>query len=196
MNNESWLELPASADAKIETSAKMTGEAKRMRAMTKRLLGKSRVWLCDGEYVCLRRKLANPETIKRHEDFIAKGEDKYLATYDDVECYQLQPSSPFKRKEPIDLTSLDDYNLRRAIAKAACRRDWVTYVDGLEEIAGRVKGRYDPAFGQQVFLDVLADIEMMIERRGGPSQTERDREVNAVRKKHGLGKGRAIYLPT
>ena len=196
MSSESWLELPASADAKIETSAKMTGETKRMKAMTKRLLGKSRTWMCDGEYVLLRRKQANPETLKRHEEFIARGEYKFLMTSDDVEVYQLQPSSPFKRKEPIDLTSLDDYNLRRAIAKAACRRDWVTYVDALEEIAGRIKGRFDPAFGQQVFLDTLADIELMIERRGGPGQLERDREVNAVRKKHGLGKGRQVYLPT
>lgn len=195
MSSDNWLEI-GGENAAVATSAKMTGETRRMKAMTKRLLGKSRTWCCDGEYVLLRRKQANPATLQRHEDFIAKGEYAYVATYDDVEVYKLQPASPFRRKEPIDLTSLDDYNLRRTIARAACRRDWVTYVDALEEIAGRIKGRYDPAFGQQVFLDVLADIELMIERRGGPGQTERDREVNAVRKRHGLGKGRQIYLPT
>lgn len=193
--SQDWLDI-GGENAAVVTSAKMTGETKRMKAMTKRLLGKSRTWMCDGDYVLIRRKQANPETLKRHEEFIAKNEYAYVATYDDIEVYKLQETSPFRRKEPVDLTELDDYNLRRTIARAACRRDWVTYVDALEEIAGRIKGRYDPGFGRNVFLDVLADIELMIERRGGPGQAERDREVNAVRKKHGLGRDRAIYLPT
>lgn len=191
---DDWLEI--GEEPRIEPAKKLKGETGRASTMGKKLLGKSRTWACDGEYVWLRRKQANPETIKRHEAFIASGEYKYVETQDDIEIFQLQEKSPFKRKQPMDLTTLDMYNVRRQACLAACRRDWVFYIDALEEIAGRLKGAYDSGMAKTMFMETLDAIENSIAIRGGPNKAERDREVAATRAKHGLSRDRKIYLPT
>lgn len=190
-----WLWLPGD-DAHIETPGKLAKEKSRATNMARGVNGKSRVWGCDGDYVWFRRKLANPATLERHEGFLARGEYKHAFTTDDVEVYVLQQTSPFRRKEPQNLVEYDWYNLCRAAARAAVKRDWVTYVDALEEMAGRVKGQYDSGNQHLVWTETLDQLEQMILRRQGPSRQECDREVINVRKKQGHGRGRQILLPS
>lgn len=172
----------------------MTNETSRFPSLVKRLVGKSRVWTCDGEYLGFRRKKANPATLARHEAFLRSGDYKYLATYDDVEIYQLQSSSPFKRKQR-DLTVLDAYNVRREATLAACRRDWSTFVDALLELSARIKSRYHEAFATEIYKDNLTAIFLAINMRGGPSQAEIDREVRALRQRRGDVASRLIVMP-
>lgn len=192
---ENWLWLPGD-DARIETPAKITNEKKRAANMARGVNGKSRVWGCDGEYVWFRRRLANPATLERHNGYLERGEYKHVFTTDDVEVYILQKGSPFQRKEPQNLAELDHYNLRRAAARAAVKRDWVTYVDALEEMAGRIKGQWPSNMQQVAWNETLDDLELMIARRLGPSRAECDREVSRVRKEQGFGRERRIMLPT
>lgn len=193
MTDNSWLDLPDSS--RIEAGSKLPREKTRAPSMRKNPLGKSRTWASDGEYVWFRRKQANPATLERHERFLRSGDYAHVGTQDDVEIYKLQPASPFKRKEPLDLRALDMYNVRRQAALSACRRDWAGYVDALEELAGRIKGTYDPAFAKTMFGEALNAVENSIAIRGGPAKSEIDRELAAVRKRRGEGKDRKILLP-
>ncbi len=193
MADDSWLDLPGSP--RIEAGGKLPAGRARAPSMRKSPLGKSRTWASDGEYVWFRRKQANPATLARHENFLRSGDYEHVGTQDDVEVYKLRPSSPFKRREPLDLTRLDMYNVRRQAALSACRRDWGTYVDALEELAGRIKGRYDPAFARTMFGEALTAIELSIAMRGGPGKGEIDREVVALRARRGESRDRVILLP-
>lgn len=188
-----WLWLPG--DGHVEGAGKLKGEATRAANMAKGVNGKSRVWGCDGDYVWFRRKLANPATLERHQKYLERGEYKHAFTTDDVEVYVLQTGSPFRRKEAQNLAELDHYNLKRAAARAAVKRDWVTYVDALEEMAGRVKAHWPSNQQKLVWDETLADLENMIQRRGGPTLIECDREVRNVRTKQGFGRDRRIMLP-
>jgi hypothetical protein len=190
--DDSWLELP-----KVSPGKKLTGERKRFPSMAKKLVGKSRIWACDGEFVAFRRAKSNPETLKRHEAFLKTGDYKHIETQDDVEIYQLQPSSPFKRKVQVNLGNLDDYNVRRAAALAACNRDWAMFVDSLSELAGRIKhsGRYHEGFANLKYNEDLESIFLAINMRGGPSRSEIDREVQALRRRRGDTTSRVILLP-
>jgi hypothetical protein len=181
--SEDWLSIAA--------PTKLTREKTRAPSMTKKLGGKSRVWASDGEYVYFRRKLSNPATLERHEKFLATGNYKHVMTQDDVEVYQLQEGSPFKRPQ-LDLTSIAFADVRRQTILAACRGDWSRYVDGLEELAGRLKGAYDPGFAKLQFNDTLDHIEHMIRLRGGPSRAMCDREVVTVRARRGQSAGKRI----
>jgi hypothetical protein len=194
MSDDNWLALPG--DGHITGAAKLTKEKTRALNMGKKLMGKSRTWGSDGEYVWFRRKQANPATLQRHNKFVANGEYKHIFTSDDVEVYQLQPTSPFRRKEPVDLASMDNYNVQRQAALAACKRDWVTYLDALEELSGRIKGQLHPAQAQVVWGELLEALEHMIARRAGPTRAECDRELIAVRKRQGYGRERRILLPS
>lgn len=188
-NDASWLELPS-----VTSSVKLTNEQSRFPSLVKRLVGKSRVWVCDGEYLGFRRKKANPATLARHEAFIRAGDYKYLTTHDDVEVYQLQSSSAFKRPQR-DLMALDVYNLRRETVLAACRRDWGTFIDGLTELSTRIKSRYHDAFATTVYQENLQAVFLAINMRGGPSQAEVDREVRALRQRRGDNVSRLLVLP-
>lgn len=179
MNDAAWLELP-----QVTSTKKIQNETTRFASMAKKLVGKSRVWACDGTYVALRRKKANPATLQRHETFLKTGDYVHLTTQDDVELYQLTPSSPFKRKQR-DLTTIDSYNLRREAALAACRREWPLFVDALMELSGRIKGRYHDAFAKTIYDENLTAIFLAINMRGGPTRAEIDREVQALRKRRG-----------
>lgn len=192
MSDTSWLALPDTA--RVSTGGKLPRGRERAPSMRKNLLGKSRVWASDGEYVWFRRKGANPATLQRHERFLASGDYEHVGTQDDVEIYKLRESSPFKR-EPVNLAELDMYNVRRQAALAACRRDWATYVDALEELAGRFKGAYDPGFAKTMFNETLTAIELSIRMRGGPAGEEVGREVTALRARRGDSRGRVVLVP-
>lgn len=187
--SDKWLELP-----RVESGVKLPEEKKRAKRM-QHGLGKKKIWASDGEYVHFRRKMANPATLERHERFIASGEFQYLGTQDDVEIYKLLPTSPFKRQEAINFGALKFYDVRRQTIRAAVRRDWATFVDGLEHLAGGIKGTYDPAMAKTVYNDLLSYVFVQVAMRGGPSQEETDREVAALRTRRRETRSTSLLLP-
>ena len=189
MAENDWLELP-----RVTAGTKLTNERKRAPSMSATPLGKKRVWACDGSHVYFRRKKSNPETLKRHEDFIRRDHYVHVETQDDVEIYALTPASPFKRPQR-DLTEIDVYNLRRETVLAACRRDWCTFIDGLTELSTRIKSRYHDSFAATVYQENLQAVFLAINMRGGPSQQEIDREVRALRQRRGDNVSRLLVLP-
>ena len=184
-SDSTWLD--------VSSPTKLPGERKRAPSMKKAPLGKTRVWASDGEFVYFRRNKSNPATLARHEAFLRTGDYRHVETQDDVEIYKLMPSSPFARKTR-DLTTIDSYNVRRTAAIAACQRDWGTFIDALEELSSRIKSRYHEAFAKTVYDENLTAVFLAINMRGGPSQTEIDREVQALRQRRGAQTSR-IYLP-
>lgn len=185
---DEWLDLPT-----IESGVKLPGEKQRAKRM-QHGLGKKKIWASDGSFVWFRRKLANPATLERHNRFLATGEYKHVGTQDDVEIYELMPSSPFKRAETINFSELKFYDARRQTIRAAVRRDWATFIDGLEHLAGGIKGSYDPAMAKTVYNDLLSYVFVQIAMRGGPAQAEVDREVQALRKRRGE-RSSSVLLP-
>jgi hypothetical protein len=203
----SWLEIPDWLDDKpsvrVESSVKLTNEHKRAPSMHKKILGKSRVWASDGEYVYFRRKKSNPATLERHNKFLATGQFKHIATQDDVEIYQLQESSPFKRA-PEDLTKLAITQLKRAAVKAGVARDWGLFVDCISEMATKFKSqRWEvdgkvispgDAFVKDLYEEALQYVFLMIWKSGGPLQAEIDQGVQSVRQSRGETVGRIITM--
>jgi hypothetical protein len=191
MSDDTWLDLP-----RVESGSKLTEEQKRFKSITKSLVGKSKTWACDGEYVAFRRKKANPATLDRHERFLRTGDYKHIGTQDDVEIYKLMESSPFKRKDAINFEGKRFYDARREVIRAAVRRDWATFIDGLEYLAGMLKGQYDGGTSKLIYQDMLTYIFIQITMRGGPSQQEVDREVAALRSRRGDRRSTSLVLPT
>lgn len=193
-NAETWLDLPKSAS--ITSGAKLPDEQKRFKGIIKSLVGKSKTWACDGEYVAFRRRSANPASLERHERFLRTGDYKHVTTQDDVEIYQLMPSSPFKRKEPVNFAAMRFYDARRHTIRAAVARDWATFIDGLEYLSGMLKGQYHEATARVAYNDMLEYIFIQVAMRGGPSRQETDREVAALRTRRGDNRSAiSILLP-
>lgn len=201
-----WLEIPA--EARISGGGeKLRGEKTRFGSMVKRLVGKSRVWACDGEYVAFRRKQSNPATLERHNKFIASGSYKHVATHEDVEIYELQEGSAFKRT-PVDLRAMPLHLVRRQAVLAGVARDWPLLVDILLEMATKIKSMRatdgkpldsgdaaSTAFANNVFHDNMAYVFEWIWKRGGPGGAEVTREINAVRERRGDSVSRVLSLP-
>lgn len=197
--SDNWLDIGSSPT--ISTPTKLPRETQRGKAVTKRASGKSRSWVCDGEYVWFRRNKANPAIKQRLTDQLARGELKHVTTSDDVEIYKVLAKSPFHRPAR-DFTTLDMQTVTRETVIAVCKRDFATFLDGLEEIANRVKNaRYtdgkpaDPNFARQLYEERLTHVFNMIRLRGGPSQAEIDREVQALRSRRKDGERSMILLP-
>lgn len=200
--NSDWLEIKS--DARIESGAKLTGERKRAPSMAKKLLGKSRTWACDGEYVYFRRKQANPATLQRHNNFLKSGHFKHVQTQDDIEIYQLQETSPFKR-EPENLTVLTIPQIRRSAVKAGVARDWGLFVDCISELATKFKSQRwevdgkkispDDGFVKNMYEEALQYIFLTIWKSGGPLQAEIDAGVQEVRQRRGETVSRLVTLP-
>lgn len=214
-NTPDWLdtEPPRAVTAKrprkqraprVAAGAKLVRERGRAPSMQRRLAGKDRIWACDGEYVYFRPyayengvrvERANPTTTERHRRFLAAGDYVYVETQDDVEIYRVSPQSALARKG-LYLGEISDAEVRRQVAVAACRRDWVTYADALEELFGRVKNRgYSGAFAKQVADEYLEYLDVLIRMRGGPSPQECAAGLAGVRARRGEGKGRVILTP-
>lgn len=181
---------------------KIRGEAKRGKAMVKQNSSnrKVRCWDCDGQFVWFRRKLANPATLQRLQTQLAKGELKHITTSDDVEVYEVQEHSPFKRKEE-NLPAVDLPTLTRNIVIAACKRDWATHVDGLQELATRLKNATysdgkpaEEPFMKLIYQQHVTQIMQRILMRGGPSQGEMNREIGALRERRGEHRSRTSIL--
>jgi hypothetical protein len=193
-----WLEVPETA--RIEASGgKMRGEKGRFGSMAKKLVGKSRVWASDGDYVAFRRKQANPASLERHNKFIATGQYKHVATHDGVEIYELQAASPFKRTQ-MNLGAMGIAHIRRQAVLAACARDWSLFIDVLSELAGKIKGAVatdgkavgEGEFARNVYDENLAYIFKFTWMRGGPLQAEIDAGVQSARAARGENVGRII----
>lgn len=215
-NTPDWLEIgppQAAAAAKrprkpraprVAAGTKLAKERGRAPSMQRRLVGKDRIWACDGEYVYFRPyayengvrvERANPTTMARHKRFLAAGDYEYVETQDDVEIYRVAAQSALARKG-LYLGEISDAEVRRQVAIAACRRDWVTYADALEELFGRLKNRgYSEAFAKQVAGEYLEYLDVLIRMRGGPSPQECAAGLAGVRARRGEGKGRVILMP-
>ena len=182
------------------TGTKLPNERARATSMQKRASGKNRCWASDGEYVWFRRKIATPAFVNRLTTQLAKGELKHLTTQDDVEIYIVQEGSPLKRPAR-DLTVVDMQTLTREARIAACRGDWPTFLDSLEEVAGRYRNAVysdgkpaETPFAKQLYHDRIGHIFNMIRLAGGPSQETIDREVQALRKRRGAETKRILTV--
>jgi hypothetical protein len=136
--------------------------------------------------------VANPTTYERHKRFIAEGHYTHIETQDDVEVYKVNANSPFARKG-MYLGEMSDRQVRMAVCKAACKRDWIEYTDCLEELFGRLKNRgYDSNYLATVRSDYLAYIAILIGQMGGPTPQECAAGLANVRNRRGESKGRVI----
>lgn len=183
-------------------STKLRGEGKRGKAMAKQPGKRVKSWDCDGQYVFFRRKIANPATVQRLMTQLAKGELKYIATSDDVEMYEVQTTSPFHRKEASQFGPMDLPTLQRFIIVSACKYKWDDFVDGLAELAGRMKNAVytdgkpaEEPFMRMLYQERLTHIFNMIRQRRGPDPAVIDREVASLRTKRGEHRSRSIMLP-
>lgn len=184
-----WLDTTPSVRV---TTPKIPNE-KKFEVMRKKYCGNDRTWATDGRFVMFRRKNANIEALQRHNDFVDRGHYVYLGTSDDVEMYKLTPHSPFYRRE-IDLRELSLPALQRAASILACKGDWKTYVDCIEEVAGRIKASYDSGTAKEVFNDTIGYIYVLISLRGGPSGNAIGEQVAIVQASRKRG-SRLIALP-
>jgi hypothetical protein len=131
--------------------------------------GSDRVWATNGRYVACRPAGFHEASRSRHQRFLRAGHYKHIGTFDDVQIFELLPSSPFYRTEG-DARAGSWYEVLRAAAMAAVARDWGAYVDLLDEIATRIKsrptgteaGEIDPALARQAFMDTLEHLEQLI----------------------------------
>lgn len=166
--------------------------------------GRNRKWYTDGQYIWFRRKEANPETITRHNRFMAEGDYEYLGTDDDVEIYALRDQSRFKvagaGTKILDmdkLWSMGAYQVYRLAAVMACRRKWDNFVDICGFIRERLREKHGAATAQSdlEYSDFVEWLYASITLRLGPSRGEIEREMGAEmarRRKH--TKGRIITL--
>lgn len=194
-----WLDL-GDKPRRISTP-KIRNEGKRGKAVQKRIGQKARSWVSDGQYVWYRPKLANPAIKQRLADQVARGELKHVTTSDDVQIYGVQATSPFHRQEQ-DLTAVNLPTVVRGAVLAACKHDWTTFLDSLEEIATRFKNaRYsdgkpaDEKFCKQLYEEKVGYIFQLIRLRGGPDPRVIDQEIAALRRRRKTGSGVGILLP-
>lgn len=181
----------------LDARPKLTGLEKRAPIMRPgEQDGKDRVWWTDGEYVWFRRSKSNPATLERHEKFIAAGDYKHVETQGDVEIWELQTSSPFKRSKQIDIGSMDLYNLRRQAALAACRRDWQAFLDIMSYLKERIMQKHGAAAGRGEieYAEQYTGVMLSIEQRNGPSAGEINQQVFALRQRKGEDRNRLITI--
>lgn len=179
--------------------------------------GSDRVWATNGRYVACRPAGFNPTTQSRHSRFLASGHYKHIGTFDDVQVFELKPTSPFYRTEG-DVRAGTWYEVLRAAAMAAVARDWGAYVDLLSEIATRIKssptgteGRVETDLARERFMDVLEHLEQLIFMRWhaktptneiadwglamSSMKAEIDAGVATIRMRRGEKPSRTIALP-
>lgn len=199
-----WLDSPAPASADTAAPSTVDGDWLEVTRIGTPydgvrfscMQGSGRVWACDGEYVACRPSGFHDATRRRHDGFLRSGNYRHVGTFDDVQVFELLPGSPFRRDNRTLIPGMNLYEDMREAAKAACSRDWVLYHDILEAMASSVKARFHDGQAKVVFEDILAQIEQSIRLRGGPTQAECDAGIGDVRRRRGVGRGRAIALPS
>jgi hypothetical protein len=175
---------------RIETVCKLPYDKARFSVMQ----GTGRVWACDGEYVACRPSKFHEGTHARHRRFLEAGFHEHVGTFDDVQIFKLLPGSPFRRDTTTFLPQLNMFECIRQAQLAAVARDWILFVDILEEIAARLKHHLHEAQAKVVYDDILSSVFAGIQMRRGPSQAEVDAGVHNVRKQRGY-QGKMIALP-
>ncbi len=189
-----WLDAEDNV-VSIETPAKMTRDKARFKSMARgAVMGRDRIWACDGEYVAVRLNSANPHTQQRHQKFLESGHYKHVETQDDVQVFKLLDGSPFKRKYQFHTGELKDNDVFLLASKTAVTRDWPAYADILEEMAARIKSRLDAGNAKLAWDEWLERLFENIRMRGGPTQAEVDAGFQRVRMQRGTSKGKLIVL--
>jgi hypothetical protein len=166
--------------------------------------GRNRKWYTDGANIWFRRKEANPETVARHDRFMADGDYEYLGTDDDVEVYALREQSRFKvagaNTKVVDLDKLWEvgvWQVYRLAAIAAVKHKWDNFVDICGFVRERIRAKHGAAVaqGDLEYGDYLAWLDASVKQRLGPSWGEIERETAAVAARRRLNvKGRVITL--
>ena len=166
--------------------------------------GRDRKWFTDGAHIWFRRKAANPETLARHNRFMAEGDYEYLGTDDDVEIYRVREQSRFHvvgaNTKILDLDKLwamGAYQVYRLAAILACQRKWDNFVDICGFIRERIREKHGAAVAQSdlEYADFTEWLFASITQRLGPSRGEIEREVGVIAAKRRMNvKGRIITL--
>jgi hypothetical protein len=166
--------------------------------------GHNRKWYTDGAHVWFRRKEANPETIARHNRFMADGDYEYLGTDDDVEIYALREQSRFRvagaNTRVVDLDQLwrmGAWQVYRLAAKSAVARKWDNFVDICGFVREQIRAKHGQAVAQSdlEYADFTSFLAASIAQRLGPSWGEVEREIGAVMARRRMNvKGRVITL--
>lgn len=160
-------------------------------------LGADRVWFTDGTTVWFRRAASNPATLERHERFLKTGDYKHIETQDGVEVYELQDNSPFKIKtnKQVDISVLDNYNVRRQAVLAACRRDWKAFKEIMSYLRERInmshldmRGGMNTPLAENIFAEQYLAAMNSIEQRNGPSPGEINKELASLAQKENGGR--------
>lgn len=188
-----WLEIGSAADIRHSTVLP-TAPIMQRGAFE----GRDRKWYTDGQHIWFRRSQANPETVSRHNRFMAAGDYEYLGTNDDVEVYRLKDQSRFKvagantRVVDMDkLWSMGTYQVYRLAAISACERKWETFSDILGYIRQKFQQIHvgNAAAADLAFGEFTEWLQASIIQRLGPSWGEIQKELNVIaskRKKSGL----------
>lgn len=188
---------------KVESVHKLPNEVARR-------FPEGRIWGTDGLYVFFRPKrmiegvftqVANPAAMERHERHIRLGHYEYITTEGDVQVYRVTDKSPLKRKFG-SLFEMSIGQLRRVVVMSAVKREWVVYVDALEELAARIQsqrftdGQIGGTLAQNQWSEMLAYIDLQIEQRRGPTPEECARELSRIRslRRGGDGNERRILV--
>ncbi len=162
--------------------------------------GKDRIWWTDGEYLWFRRSKSNPATLERHNKFTEDGDYQFVETQGDVEIYQLRPQSSFKSEavagRQIDIAQMNNYNVRRQAALAACRRDWQAFHDIMTFLRERINAvhRENQAGAEMYYAEAYMAVMASIQQRVGPSPNEINRELRALMGKDPISRRRMISI--
>ena len=162
--------------------------------------GKDRIWWTDGEYLWFRRSKSNPATLARHNKFTEDGDYQYIETQNDIEIYQLRPQSQFKSDAVVgrqtDIAQMDNYNVRRQAALAACRRDWQAFHDIMTFLRERISAVHGAnlAGAEMYYAEAYMAVMASIQQRAGPSPNEINKELRALMGKDPISKRRMITI--
>ncbi len=159
--------------------------------------GKDRIWWTDGEYLWFRRSKSNPATLERHNRFMADGDYVYIETQNDIEIYQLQPKSQFQsEKQTLDIGQMNNYNIRRQAALAACRRDWQAFHDIMTFLRERINATHGAnlAGAEMDYAEKYMAVMESINQRDGPSPGEINRELMSLMQKDPINRKRMITI--
>lgn len=194
MNDEfSWLDVQPSVHSGLENR----GEGIMREGGQE---GKDRIWWTDGEYLWFRRGKSNPATLQRHNKFVEDGDYQFVETQGDVEIWQLRPQSQFKSDSgsgrQIDIAQMNNYNIRRQAALAACRRDWQAFHDIMTFLRERINATHGAnlAGAEMYYAEAYMAVMASIEQRVGPSANEINKELRLLMGKDPISRRRLISI--
>lgn len=188
--SEDWLDTSPAAVAEAvddwlnieDTNANATTGAFR-HMIDQCMRGTDRVMACDGQYMAYRPmnrvfdKETNPRTKERMNQFLAAGHYTHLGTWDEVQIYRLEPGNPYRHEKKAYVVGTDYWKDIKAIATAACNRQWADYHDLLGAVATALKSGRDPLFARTLWTDTLNQVAIQIKQIGKEHAPE-EKEIN------------------